>query len=297
MSQRTWLITGVSSGFGRVMTEQLLARGDRVAGTVRDLAVMDDLKARYGERLWLAELDVSDMPAIRPVVDRAYAALGRIEVVVSNAGYGLMGAAEELTDTQVRHQIDTNLVGSIQLIRAALPHLRAQGGGRILQLSSMGGQVAFPGGSLYHATKWGIEGFLDSVALEVAPFGIGCTLIEPGGARTDFRHRSAQLAPELEAYEISPSRMVNRIIADDSRPSPGDPDKMVQIMVASVDEEPAPRRIALGSDAYQVMHAQLSARLAALEAQRTLACSTDVAEADGAPARWFEADAPRSTSA
>jgi NAD(P)-dependent dehydrogenase (short-subunit alcohol dehydrogenase family) len=139
MPQRNWLITGVSTGFGRIMTEQLLARGDLIAGTVRNLSVMNDLKAEYGDRLWLAELDLSEIASIRGVVDRAWAALGRIDGVVSNAGYGLMDAAEELTDDQVRHQIDTNLVGSIQLVRAALPHLRAQGGGRILQLSSMGG--------------------------------------------------------------------------------------------------------------------------------------------------------------
>jgi NAD(P)-dependent dehydrogenase (short-subunit alcohol dehydrogenase family) len=131
MPQSNWLITGVSSGFGHIMTEQLLARGDRAVGTVRDLSVIDDLKAEYGDRLWLTELDLSEIGSIRGLVDRAWAALGRIDVVVSNAGYGLVGAAEELTDEQVRHQIDTNLVGSIQLVRAALPHLRAQGGGRI----------------------------------------------------------------------------------------------------------------------------------------------------------------------
>jgi NAD(P)-dependent dehydrogenase (short-subunit alcohol dehydrogenase family) len=139
----------------------------------------------------------------------------------------------------------------------------------------MGGQVAFPGGSLYHATKWGIEGFLDAVAQEVAVFGIGCTIVEPGGSRTDFRHRSARVASMLEAYDASPSRMVNRVITDATRLSPGDPAKMVEMMIKSVEEEPAPRRIALGSDAYQVMHAQLSARLEALEMQRELACSTD----------------------
>ena len=289
MTPRNWLITGASSGFGRIMAEQLLARGARVAGTVRNLSVMDELKAKYGSQLWLAKLDLSETATIRASVDLAFAALGHIDVVVSNAGYGLMGAAEEMTDEQVRHQIDTNLVGSIQLIRAALPHLRARGGGRILQLSSMGGQVAFPGGSLYHATKWGIEGFLDAVAQEVEGFGIGCTLIEPGGARTDFRHRSAQLAPTLDAYDASPSRMVNRIIADDSHPSPGDPVKMVQIMIASVDETPAPRRIALGSDAYHVMRERLCARLETLEAQRELACSTDFPpdESDGHTLPWF----------
>ena len=275
MAQKTWLITGVSTGFGRIMTELLLKAGDRVAGTLRDLSALQALQAEYGENLWLAELDLSETGAIRDVVDRVWNALGRIDVLVSNAGYGLMGAAEELTDAQIRHQIDTNLLGSIQLIRAALPHLRTQGGGRILQLSSMGGQVAFPGGSLYHATKWGIEGFVDSLAEEVAVFGIGCTIVEPGGARTDFRHRSAQLGPVLDAYDASPSRMINRVIADATRVSPGDPVKMVELMIASTEQEPAPRRLALGSDAYQVMHAQISARLQALEAQRELAVSTD----------------------
>src|SRR5258708_1041377 len=233
--------------------------------------------------------DLSETASIRGVVDRAWTALGRIDVVVRNAGYGLMGAAEELTDEQVRHQIDTNLVGSIQLVRAALPHLRAQGGGRILQLSSMGGQVAFPGGSLYHASKWGIEGFLDSVAQEVAVFGIGCPLVDPGGAPTDFRNRTVRAPPMREAYDASPSRMVNRIIADTTRPSPGDPVKMVEAMIANVDQEPTPRRIALGSDAYQVMRAQLSARLEALEVQRELACSTDFPpeEDDGNARPWF----------
>lgn len=135
----------------------------------------------------------------------------------------------------------------------------------------------------------GIEGFLDAVAQEVAVFAIGCTLVEPGGARIDFRHRSARVAPMLEAYDASPSRMVNRIIADTSRPSPGDPVKMVEAMIASVDQEPAPRRIALGTDAYQVMRAQLCARLETLEAQRELACSTDFPpdESDGNAPPWF----------
>lgn len=288
MTKKRWLITGISTGFGRVMAEQLLANGDEVAGTVRDLSSVDALKTQYGDRLWVAALDLTNTSSIRGVVDRAWSALGRIDVVVSNAGYGLIGAAEEMTDELVEHQLDTNLLGSIQLIRAALPHLRAQGGGRILQLSSMGGQVSFPGGSLYHATKWGIEGFVEAVAQEVAVFNIGCTLVEPGGARTDFIHRSAKVAPTLEAYDASPSRMVNRILADTTHVSPGDPAKMVGAMIASVEQTPAPRRLALGSDAYHVMHAQISTRLAELEAQRELAFSTDFpAEGDAKP-RWFE---------
>ncbi|MEM5346360.1 SDR family NAD(P)-dependent oxidoreductase, partial [Paraburkholderia azotifigens] len=126
---KTWMITGASSGFGRIMTKKLLARGDRVAATVRRPEALDDLKSHYGENLWIATLDVSDDGAVRPVVDAAFGAVGRIDVVVSNAGYGLFGAAEEVSDKQIRHQIDTNLIGSIQVIRAALPHMRAQGGG------------------------------------------------------------------------------------------------------------------------------------------------------------------------
>lgn len=134
---------------------------------------------------------MTDTAAIREVVERSFARLERIDVIISNAGYGLFGAAEELSDEQIDLMIATNLVGSIQLIRAALPHLRAQGGGRIIQISSYGGQVAFPGNSMYHATKWGIEGFVESVAREVASFGIGMTIVEPGGARTEFRYGSA----------------------------------------------------------------------------------------------------------
>ena len=163
MSQRTWLITGVSSGFGRELTDQLLKRGDRVVGTVRDTGKVADLLERYHETFRAEVLDVTDTAAIREVVDRAFAQLGRIDVVISNAGYGLFGAAEELTDKQIGHMIATNLVGSIQLIRAVLPHLRTQGGGRIIQISSYGGQVAFPGNSMYHATKWGIEGFVEDI--------------------------------------------------------------------------------------------------------------------------------------
>ncbi|MDE1150475.1 MAG: SDR family NAD(P)-dependent oxidoreductase [Azospirillaceae bacterium] len=138
---RTWFITGTSSGFGRILTEKLLARGDRVAATLRREGALDDLKAPHGDRLRIATLDLTDTVAIRRVVDQAFADLGRIDVVVSNAGYGLFGAAEEVTDDQIRHQIDTNLIGSIQLIRAVLPHLRAQGGGHVLQFSSAGGQL------------------------------------------------------------------------------------------------------------------------------------------------------------
>jgi NAD(P)-dependent dehydrogenase (short-subunit alcohol dehydrogenase family) len=197
MSQRTWLITGVSSGFGRELTHQLLKRGDRVIGTIWDLGKIADLRKQYGETFFPEVLDVTDFSAVRELVDCSFKQRGRIDVVISNAGYGLFGSAEELSDEQVQQIIATNLTGSIQLIRAAIPHLREQRGGRIIQISSYGGQVAFPGNSLYHATKWGIEGFCESVAQEVAGFGIGMTIVEPGGARTEFRYGSAQVAKLL----------------------------------------------------------------------------------------------------
>ncbi len=286
---RTWFITGISTGFGRVMAERLLSAGDRVAGTLRNLAAADDLKAQFGDRLWLADLDLTHTDAIRLTVDAAWAAMDRIDVLVSNAGYGLLGAAEEVTDAQIRHQIDTNLLGSIQLIRAALSHMRAQGGGRILQVSSLGGQVAIPGSSLYHATKWGIEGFMETVAQEVAVFGIGCTIVEPGAARTGFRNRSAIVGPRLPAYDISPSRRINHIVDDTSILSPGDPAKMVDAMIASVEQDPAPLRLALGSDSYSQITRALTARLAQLDAQREMACSTDCPD-QGNGLRWFQSD-------
>jgi NAD(P)-dependent dehydrogenase (short-subunit alcohol dehydrogenase family) len=171
MATRTWLITGVSSGFGRELTTQLLERGDRVVGTVRDTTKVADLAGTYPGDFVAEVLEMTDAAAVHALVDRTVERLGRIDAVVSNAGYGLFGAAEELSDQQVNDIIATNLTASITLIRAALPHLRAQGCGRIIQISSYGGQVAFPGNSLYHATKWGIEGFCESVAAEVAPFG------------------------------------------------------------------------------------------------------------------------------
>jgi len=276
MSQRTWLITGVSSGFGRHLTDQLLKRGDRVVGTVRDTGKVVDLMERYPEAFRAEVLDVTDTAAIREVVERSFAQLGRIDVIVSNAGYGLFGAAEELSDEQIDHMIATNLLGSIQLIRAVLPHLRAQGGGRIIQISSYGGQVAFPGNSLYHATKWGIEGFVESVAQEVAPFGIGMTLVEPGGARTAFRYGSAQVAKLLPIYDNTPAHSFLRMLDPKGGGlAPGDPARMAARIIESVDVEPPPLRMVLGSQALQSTLKTLRQRIASFEAQTELAASTD----------------------
>lgn len=275
MSQRTWFITGVSSGFGRQLSDQLLKRGDRVVGTVRDTVKVADLLDRYPESFHAEVLDVTDTAAIREVVERSFARLGRIDVIISNAGYGLFGAAEELTDRQVDHMVATNLVGSIQLIRAALPHLRAQGGGRIIQISSYGGQVAFAGNSMYHATKWGIEGFVESVAQEVASFGIGMTIVEPGGARTEFRYGSAQVAELMPMYDETPAHSFLRMLDPKNGLAPGDPARMAARIIESVDVKPAPLRMVLGSQALQSSLTTLRKRIADFEAQTKLAASTD----------------------
>ena len=275
MTPRTWLITGVSSGFGRELTEQLLERGERVVGTVRRPEAVADFAGRYADTFRCELLDLTEAARIRDVVDRSFAELGRVDVVVSNAGYGLFGAAEELSDEQMEHIIATNLIGSIQLIRAALPHLRAQGGGRIVQMSTYGGQVAYPGNSMYHATKWGIEGFAESVAQEVAPFGIGVTIVEPGGARTEFRYGSAQVAEPMPAYADNPAHSFLRMLDPENGLAPGDPARMATAIIASIDQEPAPLRIMLGSQALDNTLVTLRERVVAFEGQRELAASTD----------------------
>ena len=275
MPPRTWLITGVSSGFGRELTSQLLERGDRVIGTVRRPDAVADLAARNPDTFQAELLEVTDAKAVREVVNRSFADAGRIDVIVSNAGYGLFGAAEELSDEQVERILDTNLLGSIALIRAALPHLRAQGGGRIIQISSYGGQVAYPGNSLYHATKWGIEGFVESVAQEVAAFGIGMTIVEPGGARTEFRYGSAQVAKAMPEYDGTPAHGFLRMLDPANGLAPGDPARMAARIIESIDLEPAPMRMVLGSEALRNTLAVLKARVATFEAQTELAASTD----------------------
>ncbi|MFI5842071.1 SDR family oxidoreductase [Catenuloplanes sp. NPDC051500] len=274
MTTRTWFITGVNSGFGREMSRQLLERGDRVAGTVRRDGSADDLLKEHGDRFTVSRLDLTDTARIRPVVDEVFARLGRVDVVINNAGYGLFGAAEELTDAQVEHQIATNLLGTIQATRAALPHLRAQGGGRLIQMSSVAGLAAHAGASLYHASKWGLEGFSEALAQEVAPFGIEVTLVEPGGARTAFATTSLQVGTPLADYGNAPSAMVHGIKGHGDL-LPGDPAKVAAAVIASAEQSPAPRRVVLGSDSYQGVTAALRARLAEIEPQKASAAATD----------------------
>ncbi len=262
---KTWFITGTSTGLGRGLTEQLLARGDRVAATLRTPARLDDLAEQHGDRLWRRQLDVTDVAQMRTVVREAFDELGRIDVVVSNAGFGIYGAVEELRDDEIDALIATNLVGSIQLARAVAPHLRAQGSGHLLQLSSMGGIVAFPGFALYHVTKWGMEGFYDAFAREVAPFGIRTTLVEPGITDTPF-YDGVPTTPVMDAYADHPDLVREVGVAAEDMPS--DAGKVVRAMIEVVEEDDPPHRLLLGSDTFEHATAAWRERLAAAEAQR-----------------------------
>ena len=274
----TWLITGASSGIGRAVTTKLLAEGHRVAAFARDPQAMHELAIAYPELLWTAQVDITDTVELRLATDRAFAELGRIDVLFSNAGSGAFGAAEELADAVIEQQIALNMVAPIQLIRSALPHLRAQGGGRIIQMSTMGGQLTTTGGSMYHASKWGIEGFTEALMGEVAAFGIAVTLIEPGNIRTPFG-AALSIAPPIDAYAETPVGQVRQYIeaADGNLTANalGDPMLVADAIIAVAAQTPAPRRLALGSDAFDGIRTALVSRLSELDEAKAVSISTD----------------------
>ncbi len=272
---KTWFITGTSTGLGRLLTERLLERGDRVIATLRKSGTLNALSEQFGERLQVLTLDMTNIPAMRSRVEEAFRNVGHIDVVVSNAGYGLFGAAEELSDEQIERQIATNLTGSIQLIRAVLPYLREQKAGRVVQISSEGGQIAYPNFSLYHATKWGIEGFVESVAQEVAPLGIDFMLVEPGPTGTNFAAGLERATP-MSCYDNTPAGEVRRAVDGEKFPITGDAQKAVAAIIAAVDAKIMPKRLALGSTAYASIHAALNNRLQQLEEQKLITLATDI---------------------
>jgi NAD(P)-dependent dehydrogenase (short-subunit alcohol dehydrogenase family) len=270
---QTWLVTGISSGLGRDLALQLLERGDRVAGLVRNPDAVDDLVERHGERLWVHRVDLAEGMQTRFAVQEAFRCMGEIDVIVNNAGFGVFGALEELSDDQIKRTLEVNVIASLQVVRAALPYLRGQQSGRIIQMSSYGGQVARAGASLYNASKWCIEGFMEALHEELRPFRIGVTIVEPGGVETDFRSRNAELAVPIEAYDGTPGARTRGL-----RTAPagiGDPRKMASLILASADQEDAPRRLVLGSDAHAFICDALSARLAEVEGQRQAARRSD----------------------
>jgi NAD(P)-dependent dehydrogenase (short-subunit alcohol dehydrogenase family) len=206
---------------------------------------------------------------------RAFAEVGRIDVVVSNAGYGLFGAAEEVTGDQIDRQIATNLLGSIQLIRGSLPHLRRQGGGRILQASSEGGQIAYPNFSLYHATKWGIEGLVEAVAQEVAPCGIDIVLVELGATATNFG-ASLDRAPSMPVYDNTPAGMVWTMVANGSFAIRGDVGRTVDAMIVAADSAKPALRLALGVGTFERLSSAFSEHLSSLQNQKAVALAVDI---------------------
>ena len=210
MSSKTWFITGTSRGFGREWALAALDRGDSVVATAREASSVDALVAAYGDAVLPIALDVTDRDAVFAAVARAHDHFGRLDVVVNNAGYGQFGMVEELSEAESREQIETNLFGALWVTQAALPYLRAQGSGHFLQVSSIGGISAFPTVGIYHASKWALEGLSQSLAQEVAGFGIKVTLIEPGGYSTDWGGASAKHATALPAYDEVREQAANR---------------------------------------------------------------------------------------
>lgn len=198
---KVWFVTGSSKGFGRVFVEGALQRGDQVAATARNPGALADLAEQYGESLLPLQLDVTSRDQARAAVATAHEKFGRLDVVVNNAGYGLFGTVEEITEEQLRDQLETNFFGAFHVTQAALPVLRAQGSGHIIQISTIGGVLAFPNLGAYNASKWALEALSESLAQEVAPLGIKVTIVEPGGFDTDWSNASATFAAPLPAYD------------------------------------------------------------------------------------------------
>jgi NAD(P)-dependent dehydrogenase (short-subunit alcohol dehydrogenase family) len=238
---KIWFITGTSRGFGNIWAKAALARGDKVAATARNTQSLKGLMEKYGENILPITLDVTDRNADFAAVKRAHEHFGRLDVVVNNAGYGLFGAIEEISEAQARAQIETNFFGALWVTQAALPYLREQKGGHILQVSSIGGLAAFMGLGLYHASKWALEAFSDSLSQEVSQFGIKVTLIEPSGFSTDWSGSSSVHAGENPVYNnIRGNRPSTRV-------KKGDPEASAEAILKVVDASNPPLRLLLGN--------------------------------------------------
>lgn len=243
------------------MTETLLERGDNVFATLRKPDRLKKLQEQYPEQLSVARLELTDKNEIKTVVEQAFTSMGSIDVLVSNAGYGLIGAVEELSEESIEHIIDVNLLGSILLIKSAIPFLRKQkNGGHIIQVSSEGGQYAYPGFSLYHATKWGIEGFIESVAKDMEPFNVRFTIAEPGPTGTNFAS-GLVISDTLDDYRDTPADEVRKLLADGGFGELDDVDKVVQAIIDTADQEKPPLRAAIGDVAVKNVQSALKERL------------------------------------
>ena len=255
---KVWFITGASKGFGREWAQAALERGDQVAATARKPETLNGLVEQYGDRVLPLKLDVTDRAADQAAVQQAAEHFGRLDVVVNNAGYGHFGMVEELTEDELRAQLETNLFGAVWVTQAALPIMRAQGSGHIIQVSSIGGISAFPTVGAYHASKWALEGLSQALSQEVAGFGIHVTLIEPGGFSTDWSGPSATHSDEIAAYADVREAAMRR----PTRSNPGDPTATREPILKVVDADPPPLRVFFGQAPLGIATKDYESRLA-----------------------------------
>jgi NAD(P)-dependent dehydrogenase (short-subunit alcohol dehydrogenase family) len=260
---KVWLITGASKGFGRLWAQAALDRGDSVAATARDTRSLEGLVAEHGDRALPLELDVTDKAAIDRSVAAAHERFGRLDVVVNNAGYGQFGAIEEASEEEARRQIETNLFGPLWVTKAAIPILREQRSGHILQVSSIGGVLAFPILGLYHASKWALEAFSQSLSEELEEFGVKVTIIEPGGYATDWSGSSAGRSTELPVYDGVRERRFRRL--GPVRSQPGDPEATAPAILELVDADEPPLRVFFGSSGLEMARREYEERLSTWE--------------------------------
>lgn len=254
---RTWFITGASTGFGRLLAEEVLKAGGKVIATARDRDKVADLEAKYSQTAKALALDVTDAGQVDSAVTQAFAQFGRVDVLVNNAGYGVAGAIEEVSDAEFMPMFETNVFGLLRVTRTFLPHLRKQRSGHILNLSSIGGLVAGPGIGFYNATKFAVEGISEALAAELAPLGIRVTIIEPGPFRTDFLGRSGVLAKTNIADYDGTAGNMRKYFAENDGKQKGDPVRAVQAMMQVVESSDPPLRLLLGASALQRLRAKL----------------------------------------
>ena len=274
---KVWLVTGSGSGLGRAITTKALAAGHRVVATARDVSQLDDLVASYGPRVRPARLDVTDERESVAAVGVAISVFGRLDVLVNNAGFGEARPFEEVPSDDFRRVVETNFFGVVNLTRAALPEMRQRRSGHIIQISSFGGRSALAGNASYIASKWAVGGFTETIALEVAPFGVKVTALEPGGMRTNWGKRAFGSVPSmLPDYDASVGETVRQLEAYWGNES-GDPEKIAQVVVGVAQADHLPPHILLGSDAFQGALGADAARKAADERWRTVSVWTDVA--------------------
>ena len=277
MSNRIWFITGASRGFGRSFTQAALAAGDSVIATARDTSSLEDLVSEHGDAIFPIELDVTDRDAAFAAVRDGHDHFGGLDVVVNNAGYGVSGAIEELSEAQARRQIEVNLFGALWVTQAALPILREQGRGWIVQVSSIGGLAAFPLTGIYHASKWALEGFSETLRQEVEPLGIKVLMVEPSGFRTDWAGSSMDRAEPIDAYQqidaIAERRAAQQ--EENNGSQPGNPDLAARALLETLEQDDPPFRLLLGNLAYDVAIDRYETRMKEFRAGEELARAAD----------------------